>query len=223
MSTCPLCARRRTLSLLTRSIENPFQLAKVAIGVILFVLSLAATLLAVSGIEPRALRFVGVCWAIYGFAVALLDGVLDPLVDSVARVLQDVGLRRVGGGYSAIETLVAGGHHTAAAEAYAERAREERGRAEATLRRAALLAGPLAQPETAAAELDALRASSTLPAVDDIRVGLALAELWEHSLGEPGRAMGELRRLLDRYPSSHRMRQISAELAELKAARFAAP
>jgi hypothetical protein len=60
-----------------------------------------------------------------------------------------------------------------------------------------------------------------LSANEDIRVGLALAELWEHRLGEPGRAMRELRRLLDRYPSNRRMRQIRAELAELKARPFA--
>lgn len=236
--SCPHLARRRSLPALTPhsrvslwsrhardrdSIENPFRLAKIAVAAILLVASVFAVLVAVSGVEPRALQIVGVCWAVYGFVVALLDGVLEPLVDGVARASQSVGLRRVGGGYSAIEALVAGGHHAAAADAYLDRAHAERGRAEPTLRRAALLAGPLAQPETAAAELDALRGAGTLSPDDDIRVGLALAELWEQRLGDAGRAMGELRRLLDRYPSNRRMRQIRAELAELKAARFAAP
>jgi hypothetical protein len=223
MSTCPRFARGRSLPLLTPSIENPFGLIKIAVAAILLFVSAAAVVVAASGVESRALQLVGVCWAVYGFAVGLLDGVLEPLVDGVARVLQNVGLRRVGGGYSSMEALVAGGHYAAAAEAYRERAREERGRAEAVLRRAALLAGPLDQPESAAAELDALRAGDRLSPDDDIRVGLALAELWEHRLAQPGRAMGELRRLLDRYPSNRRMRQIRAELAELKARRFAPP
>ena len=212
-----------TLPALTPSIENPFGLIKIAVAVILLVASAAAALVAVSGVEPRALQIVGVCWAVYGFTVAMLDGVLEPVVDGVARVLQNVGLRRVGGGYSSIEALVAGGHFAAAADAYAERAVDERRRAEPFLRRAALLAGPLRQPESAAAELDALRSTTALSPDDDIRVGLALAELWEHRLGEPGRAMRELRRLLDRYPSNRRMRQIRAELAELKATPFAVP
>ncbi|MGH7629285.1 MAG: hypothetical protein ACREOF_07825 [Gemmatimonadales bacterium] len=205
------------------SIENPLRLVKIAVAAILLIASVFAVLAAASGVEPRALRIVGVCWAVYGFVVALLDDVLEPLVDGVARGLQNGGLRRAGGGYSAIEALVAGGHHAAAADAYLERAREERGQAEPALRRAALLAGPLMQPEAAAAELDALRGARALVPEDDVRVGLALADLWEHRLGEPGRAMGELRRLLDRYPSNRRSRRIRAELADLKARRFAAP
>jgi hypothetical protein len=206
---------------LAPSIENPFRLLKIAIAAILLFVSGAAAVVSVSGVEPRALELVAVCWAVYGFAVGLLDGVLEPGVDGIARALQSVGLRRLGGGYSSIEALVAGGHYAAAAEAYAERAREDRRRAEPTLRRAALLAGPLGQPENAAAELDAFRDASPLSADEDIRVGLALAELWEHRLGEPGRAMRELRRLLDRYPSNRHMRQIRAELVELKARPFA--
>lgn len=212
-----------TLPALTPSIENPFRLMKIAVAGILLFASVAAAIVALSGVEPRALQIVGVCWAVYGFTVGLLNGVLEPVVDGVARVLQDVGLRRVGGGYSSIESLVAGGHFAAAAEAYAERARDERRSAVPVLRRAALLAGPLGQPESAAAELDAFRSATALSPDDDIRVGLSLAELWEQRLGDPGRAMRELRRLLDRYPSNRRMRQIRAELAELKAMRFAAP
>jgi hypothetical protein len=208
---------------LTPSIENPFGLLKLAVGSVLLVASAAAALLAASGVERRALQIVGVCWAVYGFAVALLDGVLEPVVDGVARALHNVGLRRAGGGYSSIEALVAGGHFAAAAEAYAERAREERRSAEPLLRRAALLAGPLHQPESAAAELEAVRTAHALSPEDDIRVGLALAELWEHRLGDPGRAMRELRRLIDSHPGHRRMRQIRAELAELKATPFAAP
>jgi hypothetical protein len=126
---------------------------------------------------------------------------------------------RAGGGYSSIETLVARGHLDAAAEAYAERARNPAERAETTLRRAALLAGPLGEPETAAIELDNLRASH-LSKRDDFRVGLALVELYEHHLADPGRAMSELRRLIDRYPTAQDARRLRAALSELKAERY---
>lgn len=222
MSTCRRFPRHRSFRALTPA-ENPFRLIKIAVGAILLFASAAAALVAASGVEPRAIRIVAVCWAVYGFTVALLDGILEPVVDGVARAFHSVGLRRAGGGYSAIESLVTRGHFAAAAEAYADAGREQRGRAEPALRRAALLAGPLHQPETAAAELEALRNVTPLPPDDDIRIGLALAELWEHRLDQPGLAMRELRRLIDRYPGNRRMRQIRTALAELKATPFAAP
>ena len=214
MSTCRRFARDRSFPALTPA-ENPFRLIKIVVAAILLYASVAAILVAATGVEPRALRVVAVCWAVYGFTVALLDGILEPVVDGVARALQSVGLRRAGGGYSAVETLVARGHYAAAADAYADILREQRGRA-------ALLAGPMDQPETAAAERDSFRSAHQLPPDDDIRVGLALAELWEHRLSQPGLAMRELRRLIDRYPS-HRRMQIRSTLAELKATPFAGP
>jgi hypothetical protein len=200
---------------------NPFRLLKIAVAGILLFATVVAVALAVSGVVPGALKLVGMCWAIYGLVLGLVDTVLDPLIEGLGRAMMDMGLMRTGGGFSAIEALVARGHYEAAADAYSERAREPAARAAATVRRAALLAGPLGQAETAAAELDALRAPGhTLAPGDDIRVGLALADLYEHPLGEPGRAMAELRRLLDRYPNDAHLRRIRSELAELKRARF---
>jgi hypothetical protein len=153
--------------------------------------------------------------------IGVVDGLLEPLIDGLARIFGDHGLTRAGGGFSAIEALVARGHVAAAAEAYLERAKERAHRVGATVRRAALLAGPLGQPETAAAELDALRAGGApLSPADDIRVGLALADLHEHALHDPGRAMVELRRLLDCYPRAAELRRIRRELDALKRARF---
>jgi tetratricopeptide (TPR) repeat protein len=197
------------------------QLLKIAVAGILLLATVVAVALAVSGVVPRALELVGVCWAIYGLVVGVVDGFLEPVINGMGRVMMDIGLRRAGAGFSGIEALAARGHYEAAAEAYRERAREPRVRAAATVRRAGLLAGPLEQPETAAAELDALRADGrTLPPADDIHVGLALADLYEHALGDPGRAMAELRRLLDLYPEGTHLRRIRRELAELKRARF---
>ena len=121
--------------------------------------------------------------------------------------------------FSGIEALVAEGEYGQAAERYAEVSRSG-GSLEAALRRATLLAGPLQQPEEAAAELESLRDHRPLADHDDIRVGLLLADLHEHQLGDPGRAMVELRRLLDRYPTAAGVRRIRSTLAKLREARF---
>lgn len=190
------------------------------VGTIALVWTLIAVLLAFTGADPRALQLVGALWAIYGLTVGFLSGVLEPVIDGFFHLVSNAGLTRVGGGYSAIDTLVARGHLEAAAEAYAERARNKSERVDATLRRAALLAGPLAQPETAAVELDNLRVARRLGDRDDFRVGLALVELYEHDLNDPGRAMVELRRLIDRHPTARGARRLRVALASLKAERF---
>ena len=112
--------------------------------------------------DPRMLELVGALWAVYGLVVGFTSGVLEPVIDGLFNVLSSVGLMRAGGGYSAIETLVARGHTSAAAEAYAERARNPRERVDATLRRAGLLAESLDSAETAAVELDGLSLPSAL-------------------------------------------------------------
>ncbi len=85
------------------------------------------------------------------------------------------------------------------------------------MRRAALLAGPMGQPETALVELEGLRRAGLGPA-DDLRVGAALVDLFERRLGDPGRAMVELRRLIDSYPDHRSARRLRRALADLKAA-----
>ena len=70
-------------------------------------------------------------------------------------------------------------------------------------------------------ELDSLR-SHELSRRDDFRVGLALVDLYEQHLKDPGRAMGELRRLIDRYPTAQGARRLRAALGELKAQRYSA-
>ena len=64
---------------------------------------------------------------------------LEPAIEGFFQLMANVGLMRAGGGYSGIETLAVRGHPQAAAEAYAERARNPAERVEATLRRASLL------------------------------------------------------------------------------------
>jgi hypothetical protein len=202
-----------------RLTDEPLGLVRLVVGSLALIGTVLAVLIALVAREPRALELVGALWAVYGLVVGFVSGVLEPVIDGFFQLLANAGLMRAGGGYSSIETLVARGHLDAAAEAYAERARNPAERAEATLRRAALLAGPLREPETAAIELDNLRASH-LSKRDDFRVGLALVELYEHHLADPGRAMSELRRLIDRYPTAQDARRLRAALSELKAERY---
>lgn len=197
--------------------DEPLRLVRITAGVLLLFGTILAIALALSGIAPRALLLIGAFWAIYGFIVGLTTGVLEPVIEGLAHVMANFGLVRVGGGYSAIETLVVRGQLEAAAEAYLERTRLPGDRVEATVRRAALLAGPMGQPETARVELEGLRRAGLTPA-DDLRVGAALVDLFERRLGDPGRAMVELRRLIDSYPDHRSARRLRRALADLKAA-----
>jgi hypothetical protein len=206
---------RSAIARANRAAEEPLGLARLAVGAIALLGTLVALVLGLSGAEPRALQLVGALWAVYGLAVGLTSGVLEPVIDGLHTMFANVGLVRAGGGYSAIETLVARGHVAAAAEAYAERARNPKERVEATLRRAKLLAESLAHAETAALELDNLRATE-LSSRDDFRVGLALVELYENHLHDSGRAMGELRRLIDLHSSARDVRRLRTALTRLK-------
>jgi hypothetical protein len=201
--------------------EEPLSLVRIAVGVMALLGTVLALVLAFVTGDTRMLELVGAIWAVYGLTVAFLSGVLEPVIDGFFHLLANSGLMRVGAGFSGIETLAIRGHHRAAADAYAERARNPAERVEATLRRAQLLADELAEPETAAAELDSLR-SHELSQREDFRVGLALVELYEHQLNDPGRAMSELRRLIDRHPSTRDVRRLKSALHDLKSRRFPA-
>jgi len=200
--------------------QDPLRLLQIAVGLILGMGTTLSLVLWATGIEPRALRLAGLLWALYGFVTAVIDGVLDPAIEFAARLLQHVGIGQPDGGYSAIETLVARGHHLAAANAYLERAREGAGDTTALIRRAFLLAGPLGAAQAGVAELLNWRASRRLTKEEDVQVGLALAELYERHLAEPGRAMTELRRLLELHPGVRSARRIRRALAMLREARF---
>lgn len=176
--------------------------------------AVVALVLWAAGIASRALTLAGVLWALAA-ASAWGFGLLGSALDSIARVLQGVGLRRAVG-FSEVEALLARGEVARAADAYAVRARDPDARVEATCRRAVLLAGPLSAPALAHAELELLR-TTPLAAADDRRVGTLLAELHAHVLDDPGRAMAELRRLLDTHPAAPESARWRRLLAELKA------
>jgi hypothetical protein len=65
------------------------------------------------------------------------------------------------------------------------------------------------------------RTARKLDPQDDIRLGRALAELYEQQLNDPGRALGELRRLIDRHPGLRETVQLRGLLASLRAQHFA--
>ncbi|MGE0352397.1 MAG: hypothetical protein AB7I33_15905 [Gemmatimonadales bacterium] len=197
---------------------EPFSYLRVIVGALLLAGTVVAVALAASGVAPRAILLVGSFWAIYGVFTAVVDGVLEPAIDGLGRLLSDVGLTRHEG-FSDLESLVARGEIGLAADLYGQRARDHRS-VEALARRAALLAGPLDRPEEAARELDAARDGWALATRDDIRVGLLLANLFEKRLHDPGRAMVELRRLIDRHPDSRHVRQMRRVLTDLKVAKF---
>ena len=50
----------------------------------------------------------------------------------------------------------------------------------------------------------------------DLRVGVALVDIYERRLSDPGRAMVELRRLIDLYPERRTTLRLRRELAMLK-------
>lgn len=195
--------------------HDPLVLLRRVVVSLLLAGTAVSLLLWASGVAPRALALAGLLWACSG-AAAWFFGLAGPVVDGVARTLQDVGLDRVAG-FSEIESLLARGQTALAAERYAERARDSRARVEATCRRAVLLAGPLAAPALAIAELELLREAATDP-LSDRRVGSLLADVHARALGDPGRAMAEYRRLLDVHPDAPEAARWRRELAELKEA-----
>ncbi|HEU4828349.1 MAG TPA: hypothetical protein VFT04_04065 [Gemmatimonadales bacterium] len=197
---------------------NPLALLRVVAGALLLGATLVALGLAVAGLGWRGLELAGICWALYGLVLGIV-AMVDAGVDDLAAVLQSVALMRAGGGFSEIETLEAQGRFAEAADAYLERARSPRDRVGATLRRAAVLGGPLGDPHAAVQSLLDLRAGALTPA-EDISTGLALVDLYDYRLNDSGRAMTELRRLIDEYPDARHQRRLRRLLADLKESHF---
>jgi len=166
-------------------------------GVLAFFLgggTLIALILALTGVAPRALLLAGLLWALFGILTGMVDFLLGPLAELIGGLFANL---------------------SSAAPQRADRVSE-------ALRRAEELAGPLDQPEAAARQLEALRKSSgTLQPAQDIRIGLLLADLYERRLKDPGRALGELRRLIDRHPQLRETVQLRGLLAALRAEHFA--
>lgn len=204
------------------STNDPMALLRLVTGGLFLVATGVALLLGLTGVEPRALILAGALWAFYGLSRALLHGFLAPATEWVGAVFANAGSMRPMSGHSEIDALVAKGRFQDAAERWLAEAATGEAPAAAMLHRAELLAGPLTDPGTAAAELTQYRDLPRRPltAAEDVTIGLALADIYERRLDEPTRAMFELRRLLDRYPASRHQRRIRGTLNELKERRF---
>lgn len=201
---------------------DPFRYLR---GVVAFFLgggAIIALVLGLLGLAPRALLLAGLLWTLFGVLSGMIDWVLDPLVEFGATVLGSVGMTRPEAGFSGEEAMVAQGHTEAAAEAYRLRAGKRHDRVNALIRRAELLAGPLHSPAAAVQELETLQADAgQLSPGEDMRLGLALTEMYEQRLHDPGRAMVEVRRLIDRYPEMRQARELRGLLAALRRQHFA--
>ncbi|MBP2646531.1 MAG: hypothetical protein H6Q77_155 [Gemmatimonadetes bacterium] len=209
----------RTLDRMRVSLEDPLVLVRLAAGFLLAFGTIVAVAFWLAADDTRFLKLVLGLWGVYGFTVGVVDGLLTPLIEGASRALQGFGVRR-SPDYSSIEALVAGGHYALAAEEYRQRAEEPRERVAATMRRAALFAGPMGNPAGAALELTGLRTGGPLSRDEDLRVGLALMNLYEHQLAEPGRAMAELSRLVELYAGTRRGATLSRMLKARKRIQF---
>lgn len=189
---------------------------------LLTLLTLAALLVSWRGGSDTLLLASAAGWAIYGL-IAFMIRAGDLLPDAVARLFMNVGVTSAADGFSVIETMVARGAYVAAADAYLERARDPLVAAEAMVRRAALLAGPIGEPSAAVEELEAFRGREDLSPAEDLSIGRALIGLCEGTLDDPGRAMVELRRLIDRHPTAPDADRLRLHLSALRADRFHPP
>lgn len=191
------------------------------VGAILGLATLGAVVFAAQGGPATPLLVIATFWGVLGLATAIFDAI-DRVPEAVARILVNVGLERHSG-YSDVETLVAQGHFAAAAESYRHRSRQPHARVEATIRRARLLAGPLGAPGQAVAELEALRDGPPLTPAEDVYLGLTLVDLHAERMADRGRALVELRRMLDRHPDSPRASELRLRLDHLRREVFPGP
>lgn len=120
--------------------------------------------------------------------------------------------------YSAIEALVARGEYAQAADAYVRETMADSGDVEACLRLAELRLRHLHDPEGAAAAYRDARDRCT----DERRaqfIAFRLVDIYRDRLGDPGRAIVELRRFLDSFPNARQAAGARAELERLMAVR----
>jgi len=204
------------------SYTDPLWILRLALSGLLIFATVVALVLGLTGIEPKALVLAGGLWGAYGLVRAAVSGVLAPSAELVGDLLSNGGVDRIPDSHSEIQALAAQGRYQDAAERWWRVVVDGEAPAAAIVLRAELLAGPLKDPGTAASELTLYRDAPRIPLkpAEDVGIGLALVDLYEHKLQDPAKAMYELRRLLDRYPQTRHVRLIRAALNDLKERRF---
>jgi hypothetical protein len=201
---------------------DPLWILRLVLSGLLIFGTVVALVLGVTGIAPKALILAGGLWGAYGIARAAVSGILAPGAELVGDIFANGGVDRAPSEHSEIQALAAQGRYQDASERWWREVVDGEAPATAILKRAELLAGTLQEPGTAASELTLYRDTPRLPLkpAEDVGIGLALVDLYEHRLQEPAKAMYELRRLLDRYPQTRHVRLIRAVLNDLKERRF---
>jgi hypothetical protein len=201
---------------------DPLWILRLVLSGLLIFGTVVALVLGLTGIAPKALILASGLWGAYGLARAAVSGVLSPGAELVGNLFANGGVDQVPSEHSEIQALEAQGRYQDASERWWRLVVDGEAPATAILKRAELLAGPLKEPGTAASELTLYRDAPRLPLkpAEDVGIGLALVDLYEHRLQEPAKAMYELRRLLDRYPQTRHVRLIRAALNDLKERRF---
>jgi hypothetical protein len=119
--------------------------------------------------------------------------------------------------FSRERALVMQGKVSEAVEAFEQRAAAMPHNIEVRIHAAELLAREGGNPERAAALLRQARAIPGLTVPQDIYVAHRLADLLSGPLREPGRALVELRRIIERYPGTPAARDARAGLSTVKA------
>lgn len=187
-------------------------------------LTLWGGILVIRGVDggDTLLYIAGVLWVLFGL-LTLVVRTVTTFPDSAAHFLQNIGMVPATSGLSAIEAMAARGRHAEAAEAYLARSRDPRVATEAMIKRSGLLADALGVPHSAARELTLFRDARDLTPAEDLWIGRTLVDLYDGPLKKPGRAMVELRRLLDRYPQSAEAPRLRIMLDSLREERFEIP
>jgi tetratricopeptide (TPR) repeat protein len=118
--------------------------------------------------------------------------------------------------YSFQESLVARGDMAAALEAYEKVIAEQPGRAAPRLRAAEHYARGARDARRAAELFREVRDFPDVSTRDAVYASSRLADLYDGPLGEPGRALVELRRIIERYPGTAVAAHARAALPKLK-------
>jgi hypothetical protein len=119
--------------------------------------------------------------------------------------------------YSFLESLVARGDMVAALEAYEKVIAEQPGRVAPRLHAAEHYARGARDARRAVELFREVRDLPDVPTRDAVYASSRLADLYDGPLGEPGRALVELRRIIERYPGTAVASHAREALPRLKA------
>ncbi|MDB4908960.1 MAG: hypothetical protein JWO05_3744 [Gemmatimonadetes bacterium] len=118
--------------------------------------------------------------------------------------------------YSYEQSLVMQGNVPAALESFEGHIAADATSVPVRRKAAELYAGEGANPRRAAELFREIQRLPTVSAGDDIHASNRLADLYLGPLAEPGRALVELRRIIDRYPDSTQAGHARAHIMDLK-------